>query len=149
MTRAEHAQHVLRLQNGQCVAGARQHRLVWALTNSVLLEEAGGKGFAVHRNLLRRMGDRLQGDKLLTRRGLLEMIENQESARMVTHQLMTLGRTVRSTPMQWAYEGKKLDTVVKYMSWCPPWVRGEDPGEVDYDLIGENLVVHDLSLIHI
>ena len=48
VTRAEHAQHLLRLQSGRCVAGARQHRLVWALTNSVLLEEAGGRGFAVH-----------------------------------------------------------------------------------------------------
>ena len=46
--------------------------------------------------------------------------------------------------MHWAYEGKKLDTVVKYMSWCPPWARGEDPGEVDSDLVGENLVVYDL-----
>ena len=48
--------------------------------------------------------------------------------------------------MQWAYEGKKLDTVVKYMSWRPPWVRGEDedPGSVDHDLLGDNLVAYDL-----
>ena len=46
--------------------------------------------------------------------------------------------------MHWAYEGKKLDTVVKYMSWYPPWARGEDLGEVDTDLVGENLVVYDL-----
>ena len=117
LTRPEHAQHLLRLVNGQCVTGAREHRIVWALVNHVLLEEAAGRGYAVHRVLLRRMGDRLRGDRLLTRAGLLEMIEHEESARMVTHQLMTVGRNVRSTPMQWAYEGKKLDTVVKYMSW--------------------------------
>ena len=108
VTQHEHAQHMLRLYNGQCVAGARQHRLVWALVNSVLLEESAGRGHAVHRVLLRRMGDRLRGDRLLTRAGLLEMIEHEESARMVTNQLMTVGRSVRSTPMQWAYEGKKI-----------------------------------------
>ena len=93
---------------------------------------------------MRRMGARLGGDRCLTRAALLEMIENAESARMVTHQLMTVGRNVRSTPMQWAYEGKKLDTIVKYMSWRAPWVRGEDAGAVDYDLVGENRVVYDL-----
>ena len=74
---------------------------------------------------------------------LKEMMEQAETVRLVTHQFMTVGRSVRSTPMQWAYEGKQLDTIVKYMSWCPPWVRGEDPGSVDYDLLGENLVVED------
>ena len=29
---------------------------------------------------------------------------------------------MRSTPMQWAYEGKKLDSTVKHLSWLPPWV---------------------------
>ena len=128
----EYTQHMLRLQSGQCVAGARQHRLVWALVNGVLLDEAAGKGYAVHRVLLRRLGGRLRGHELMTRAGLKEMMEQAETARLVTHQLMTVGRSVRSTPMQWAYEQKKLDTMVKYMSWCPPWVRGEDLGGFDF-----------------
>ena len=82
---------------------------------------------------------------MLTKAGLRAMMEDEERARMLTHQLMTVGRSVRSTPMQWAYEGKELDTVVKYMSWCPPWVRGEDPGAIDYDLLGDNAVVYDLA----
>ena len=135
---------MLRLQNGQCVGGARQHRLVWALVNGVLLEEASGRGYAVHRVLLRRKGARLQGDELMTRSGLLRMIEEEDKMREVARQLMTVGRDVRSTPMQWANEGKKLDTIVKYMSWCPPWVRGEDAGAIEYDLLGENLVVYDM-----
>ena len=52
--REEHAQHMLRLVNGQCVSGCRHHRLVWALVNGVMLEEAGGKGFAVQRVVLKR-----------------------------------------------------------------------------------------------
>ena len=35
VTPQEHAQHMLPLSNGQCVGGARQHRLVWALVNGV------------------------------------------------------------------------------------------------------------------
>ena len=41
---------------------------------------------------------------------------------------MNVGRDVRSTPMQWAYEGKKLDATVKHMSWRPPWVEPGDEG---------------------
>ena len=62
----------------------------------------------------------------------------------IRDRLMSVGRDVRSTPMKWAYEGKKLDTCVKYMSWRPPWARGESDGDVDYDLLGENLLVYDL-----
>ena len=42
-------------------------------------------------------------------------------------QLSTVGREVRSTTMQWAYESKKLDSTVKHLSWIPPWVdaRGQ------------------------
>ena len=29
--------------------------------------------------------------------------------------------------MQWAYESKKLDCAVKFLSWVPPWVRSKDP----------------------
>ena len=56
VTPFEHAQHLLRLSTGHCVSSARQHRLVWALVNGVLLSEASGKGYAVHRVLLRRLG---------------------------------------------------------------------------------------------
>ena len=29
--------------------------------------------------------------------------------------------------MQWAYEGKKLESTVKHLSWVPPWVDVDDP----------------------
>ena len=38
------AQHMLRLWGGWCVHGLHGHRLVWALVNTVLLEESRGKG---------------------------------------------------------------------------------------------------------
>ena len=58
---AEHVQHLLRLLSGRVVNGLRGHRLVWALVNSVLVGEAAGKGFAVHRNVMRRLGGRVTG----------------------------------------------------------------------------------------
>ena len=58
---------------------------------------------------------------------------------------MSVGRDVRSTPMQWSYEGKKLDCAMKHISWRPPWVEG-DEGEEDAAalLLGENRRVEDL-----
>ena len=48
---------------------------------------------------------------------------DEEAARAMVYKLQNVGRDVRSTPMQWSYEGKKLDCAVKHMSWVPPWVR--------------------------
>ena len=55
----EHAQHMSRLQSGHIMNGLRGHRLAWALVNGVLVSEASGKGFAVHRNVMRRLGGRV------------------------------------------------------------------------------------------
>ena len=41
----------------------------------------------------------------------------------------TVGREVTSTPMQWAYESKKLDAAVKHLSWVPPWVEATENEE--------------------
>ena len=46
--------------------------------------------------------------------------------RVLVGQLSTTGREVRSTTMQWAYEGKKLESTVKHLSWLPPWVKVAD-----------------------
>ena len=70
------------------------------------------------------------------------------------HSLMTVGQSVRSTPMQWANEGKKLDCALKHVSWAPPWVQPR-PRQGELELapevlasaprcyIGENLMVED------
>jgi len=139
----EHTQHLLRLFGGGFVDSHRQHRVTWALVNQSLLAEASGKGHVVQRMLLRRMGMRLQGKDLMTRAGLQELIENEESARMVVHQLYKVGRDVRSTPMYWSYEGKKADCLVKHLSWRPPWVR-TGSGEADDDYLGESVAVDDV-----
>ena len=47
---AEWVQHLLRCDTGQFVDGRREHRVVWAMVNTVLLSEAAGKGFAVVAN---------------------------------------------------------------------------------------------------
>ena len=73
----EHVQHLLRLRTGRVVNGERGHRLVWALVNSVLVGEAAGKGFAVHRNVMRRLGGRVEGTGVLTRRRLRELMESE------------------------------------------------------------------------
>ena len=123
VTTAEWVQHMLRYHHGQFVSGVRGHRVVWAMVNKMLLEEARGKGFAVQRNVMRREGFRLRGVEALTRAGLRRMMEDGEVARRLVHELMSVGRSVRSTPMQYAYEQKKLQTTVQFLSWVPPWVR--------------------------
>ena len=98
-------------------------RFVYALNNDVLLNEASGKGFVVYRNMLRRIGGRVRGAPVLTKARLRAMIEDEDAARAVVGSLQRQGRTVRSTPTQWKFEGKKLDAGVKHVSWLPPFVR--------------------------
>ena len=127
----EWAQHLLRYHTGHFVDGARGHRVVWAIVNTVLILEAGGKGFAVQRNVMRRLGGRFVRDGPLTRQRLRRMMEDEETCRLVVHQLMTVGKDVRSTPMQWAYEKKVMDACVKHLSWAPPWVESAGGGGDD------------------
>ena len=61
----------------------------------------------MHRLALKRQGLRIVGGAVLTRKRLREMIESEESARSLVHQLMTVGREVRSTPIDWAYRVKR------------------------------------------
>ena len=61
----------------------------------------------------------------------------------MTQQLMRVGQGVRSTPMHWALEGKRLDAVVKYMSWLPPRARRPGDGEAAGPVLGGNRVVED------
>ena len=132
--------------------GLRGHRLVWSITNTVLLEETRGKGRIVQRNALNRMGARLDPERHMTRNELRSLLQDEDVAGKLVHSLMTVGQSVRSTPMQWADEGKKLDCAVKHLSWAPPWVRPRPQGDgsVAADLasaprcfIGENLMVED------
>ena len=59
--------------------------------------------------------------------------KQEDKARVLVGQLSTVGRDVQSTTMHWAYESKKLDTTVKYLSWMPPWViRANEEGEEDH-----------------
>lgn len=59
------------------------------------------------------------------------MLNVEDQACVLVNQLMIVGRDVRSTPMQWAYEGKKLDATLKHMAWRPPWVEVADDGSDD------------------
>ena len=119
VTPAEWAQHLLRYWTGQFVSSAREHRVVWAMVNTVLLSEAAGKGAAVHRSVLRRQGFRLVGGEVLTKSRLRAMLRNEEEARAIVNQVMVIGKDVRSTPMQMSYEQKKLTCDVKHLHWAP------------------------------
>ena len=66
---------------------------------------------------------------MLTKGRLREIMEMEDRRRVLVGQLSTVGRDVRSTTMQWAYESKKLDCTVKHMSWVPPWVEMEEEDE--------------------
>ena len=93
---------------------------------------------------MRRQGGRVHGVDVLTKRGLREMLDDEREVRSLVHQLMVVGRDVRSTPMQWAYEGKKLDCAVKHLSWRPPWVRGHNDDSFSDDVF-EKLCMSEYS----
>ena len=69
-----------------------------------------------------------EGVKIMRRWELRQMMEDERKVRQLVHQLMTVGKDVRSTPMHWSYEGTKLDAIVKHLSWRPPWVRPSGDG---------------------
>jgi hypothetical protein len=87
----EWAQHLLRYHSGHFAQGTRGHRVVWAIVNKVLLMEARGKGYAVQRNVMRRMGCHAGGAELVTRGELRRMMESPDGVRSLVHQLMTVG----------------------------------------------------------
>ena len=130
VTRAEYVQHLFRLP---WTWGPHGDRLAWALVNTVLLDEARGKGFAVHRQAMRRYGNRLGGGNVLTKAKLREMLSNEDAARALVGSISAIGRDVRSTPMHWAFEGKKLTAAVQFLSWRPPWVKKRDGADDDVE----------------
>jgi hypothetical protein len=113
----EYTQHMLRLASGQMINGLRGHRVTWSLVNSALLNEAQGKCFAVHRCMLRRLGARVVGGGHLSKAQLKAMMEDKSESSEMLRQLLTVGKDIRSTPMSWSYEAKKLDAAVKHLSW--------------------------------
>ena len=116
-------QHLLRYRGGQFVNGERGHRVLWALVNTALVHEMSGKGYVVHKMFMRRVGFRLEGGQSLRVRDLRQLVGDGGHSASLVNQLMCVGRSVRSTPMQWSYESKKLDCAAKFLSWRPPYVR--------------------------
>ena len=123
ITLKDYVRHLLRYWTGHFVDGRDGHRVIWALVNSELVREAAGKGYAVHSVLMKRLRGTVVGGAVLTKRDLKRVMEDEEALRAMVNQLQIMGRDVRSTPMQWSYEKKKLDAAVKCLSWRPPWVR--------------------------
>ena len=120
---ADHVQHLLRYEDGRFVKGSRGHRVVSTLQNTVLVQECCGKGFAVVKSTMRRIGSRVGGSEVISKRQLRAIMADEDVKRTVLGQIMSVGRDVRSTPMHWRFEGKKLDCGVKHLSWVPPWVK--------------------------
>ena len=124
----EYVQHFFRL--AWTWASPSGQRFAWALVDTLLLQEARGKSFAVHRQAMRRYGNRIRGGAVLIKGKLRELLANDDNARALIGSISAVGRDARSTPMHWAYEGKKLTASVQYLSWRPPWVRAP-PGADD------------------
>ena len=117
---AEYVQHLFRLP---WTWGPHGDRLAWALVNTVLLQEARGKSFAVYRQAVRRYGRCFAGQQVLTKGKLRELLCNEHQARAVVGSITAMGRDIRSTSMHWSHESKKLTAAVRFLSWRPPWVR--------------------------
>jgi hypothetical protein len=92
----------------------------------------------VHKMFCRRVGFRLDGGAALRVRDLRQLVSGGQHGASLVNSLMCVGRSVRSTPMQWSFENKKLDCAAKFLSWCPPYVRSsrenaeEECWSVDY-----------------
>ena len=126
--------------------GLRGQRVLWAAVNELLLSEARQRGYAVYRSVRRRIGFGIQGGGVLTKGELRTMLKDEQSVRLVTNQLMCLGRDVRTSPMYWSYEGKKLDAAVKHLSWCPPWVdRPVDNEDSDVEEVADSGAAENVS----
>ena len=124
----EWLQHMLRLGSRHMFEGEDGARCVWAMVNTILISEAAGKGFVVHKQVMKRFGSRVCGNEVLSKTRLRELLNSEETARALVYNLQNIGRDVRTTPMHWSYEGKKLDCAVKHLGWRPPWVERRERG---------------------
>ena len=148
---AEYTQHMLRHCSRAFVNGQRGHRVLWSLVNSQLLHEARGKCYGVWKTALKKVGNRVHGLAHVTKAQLREMLEDEQQSKMLGYLLMSIGKDVRSTPMAWSYEGKKLDAAVKHMSWRPLWMQPTDTQRRPEDLcenlraplLGDNKIIGD------
>ena len=75
------AQHLFRLWGGTCVHGLRGHRLVWAVTNLVLLQETWGKGYIVQKNSMGRLASRFDPHRHMTKDDLRRVLKDEELCR--------------------------------------------------------------------
>ena len=94
----EWLQHMLRI--GHVTEGEDSDRCVWAMVNTILIAEAAGKGFAVQKVVMRRLGSGAMGGEVLTKRKLRELLADEGAARAMLYNLQNIGQDVRSTPMQ-------------------------------------------------
>ena len=88
VTAPEWAQHMLRYARGTLVKDLQGQRVVWAIVNHVLLQEARGKGFVVHQNVMRRIGNvggRVVGRAPLQRSQLLRIMDDTSEMRALIH----------------------------------------------------------------
>ena len=79
----EFVQHLLRYWTGHFVDGRDGHRVIWALVNSELVREAGGKGYAVHSVLMKRLRGRVVGGAVLTKADLRRIMEDEDAKKPV------------------------------------------------------------------
>ena len=79
----------------------------------------------MHRCVMQRLGALGAGREVLTKGRFREFLDDPAASRAVVYSLAAMGRDGRSTPLQLFHEGKNLDSVVKRLSWCPPWAGGD------------------------
>ena len=81
----EYNQHMIRHFSGAFVNGSRGHRVLWALVNSQLLEEARSKCCGVYRVAIKKVGGRVLGLAHITKGQLQNMLAYEQQARMLGH----------------------------------------------------------------
>jgi len=108
-TAAAWAQHLFRYFDGRFLRSSRGHRVVWAIFNTVLREQAHGVGSVVHKT---------SEQEVLTKERLQKLVAERQD--LVRH-VASFGAEVPTTPLHWKREGHHLEWCVRQLSWIPPW----------------------------
>ena len=107
---ADAVQHLLRYETGHLLRANRGHRVVWALFNTSLREQAYERGSLVHKN---------SQQLVLTKEELRKLFETRQD---LVQRVASCGADVPTTSMHWKREATNLQWIVRQMCWYPPWV---------------------------
>ena len=115
-------QHKIRYYDGRFVSSNRAHRIIWAMFNQALMDDASRASAIFHK---------ASDSQALTKRELKKITEDRSS---ILRNLTAYGAPIETSPMFWRKQGVELETIVRHMSWKPSWVVENEPENVEAEV---------------